>query len=59
MSQDYNATLFFKIGWLHEKLLNFVFGPVFIDHPVLYSGSQPLHPTFENKIENKSGSDLF
>jgi len=34
MCQDYNVTLFFKIGWLHEKLLNFIFGPVFIDHPV-------------------------
>ena len=34
MSHDYNATLFFKTGWLHDMLLNFVFGIVFIDHPV-------------------------
>ena len=34
MSQDSNATLFFKIGWLNEELLHFVFGPVFIDNPV-------------------------
>ena len=33
MSQDSNATLLLKIGWLNEKLLHFVYGPVFIDHP--------------------------